>query len=104
MYDKKECGKRLKELRMLSGKTQLEVSQEINISTDTISKIEQGKRSPSVSLVEELSRYFKISTDYIITGRSSISKKDEELKLENETEKQKVLERIIAELEHFLKW
>lgn len=102
MYDKKECGKRLKELRMLSGKTQLEVSQEINISTDTISKIEQGKRSPSVSLVEELSRYYKISTDYIITGSSNGSGRDEERDQKIETEQQKTVKRIIAELEQFL--
>lgn len=102
MYDKKECGKRLKELRMLSGKTQLEVSQEINISTDTISKIEQGKRSPSVSLVEELSRYYKISTDYIITGSSNGSGRDEEHNQKIETEQQKTVKRIIAELEQFL--
>ena len=51
MYDKKECGDRLKRLRKAKGKTQEEVAKEIGVSVDTICKVEQGKRSPSIAVV-----------------------------------------------------
>ena len=45
MFDKKECGERLRWLRKAKEKTQDEVSIELSISADTIRKLEQGIRS-----------------------------------------------------------
>lgn len=68
MYDKIECGNRLKHLRKVKGKTQHEVASEIGISVDTIRKLEQGKRTPSVIIVDRLREYYKTTADYIISG------------------------------------
>ncbi len=68
MYDKIECAKRLKHLRMIKGKTQHEVAKEMGISVDTIRKLEQAKRIPSIITVDRLREYYKTSSDYIISG------------------------------------
>lgn len=68
MYNKTECGKRLKQLREVKGKTQQEVANEIGISVDTIRKLEQGKRSPSIIVVDALRDYYNTTADYIISG------------------------------------
>ncbi len=68
MYDKIECAKRLKHLREVKGKTQREVASETGLSVDTIRKLEQGKRTPSVMVVDRLREYYKTTADYIISG------------------------------------
>lgn len=68
MYDKIECAKRLKHLRTIRGKTQHEVAKEMGISVETIRKLEQGKRIPSIVTVDRLREYYKTSSDYIISG------------------------------------
>lgn len=68
MYDKKECGHRLKQLREAKGKTQQEVAKAVGLSVDTICKIEQGKRCPSIAVVELLRNYYNTTADYIISG------------------------------------
>ena len=73
MYDKIQCGNRLKHLREVKGKTQHEVAAEIGISVDTIRKLEQGKRAPSVTVVDRLREYYKTTADYIISGISENS-------------------------------
>lgn len=74
MYDKISCGERLKSLRKNKRKTQKEVSNEVGISADTIRKLEQGKRAPSVGVVDLLADYYGVTADYIISGinRSSL--------------------------------
>ena len=68
MYDKISCGERLKSLRKDKRKTQKEVSNEVGISADTIRKLEQGKRAPSVGVVDLLADYYGVTADYIISG------------------------------------
>lgn len=83
MYDKNECAKRLKHLREVKGKTQREVASEIGMSVDTIRKLEQGKRTPSVMVVDRLREYYKTTADYIISGireeRHNLLDKDNQL-------------------------
>lgn len=69
MYDKVECGVRLKGLRESLGKIQRDVAKDIDISTDTLRKIEQGKRSPSLAVVDLLAAYYNTTADYIISGK-----------------------------------
>ncbi|MCM1172709.1 MAG: helix-turn-helix domain-containing protein [Clostridium sp.] len=68
MYDKRECGNRLRQLREAKGKTQQDVASEVGLSIDTLCKVEQGKRSPSVVVVDLLSGYYQTTADYIISG------------------------------------
>ncbi|MBE5954666.1 MAG: helix-turn-helix transcriptional regulator [Lachnospiraceae bacterium] len=68
MYDKKSCGERLKKIRTFKSKTQKQVSNETGVSVDTLRKLEQGKRAPSVGVVDLLANYYGVTADYIISG------------------------------------
>lgn len=68
MYDKKECGTRLRQLREKFGKTQVEVANDTGLCVDTICKLEQGKRCPSITVLDILRKYYKTTSDYIISG------------------------------------
>ena len=68
MFDRKACGRRLKQLRKEKNMHQDEVAVEMGISADTISKLEQGRRAPSAMVVCLLAEYYKTSTDYILFG------------------------------------
>ena len=63
-----EFGSRIKELRILKKITQEELAEEINISFEHLNKIERGRHGCSIDLVLELSAYFEVSTDYLLTG------------------------------------
>lgn len=79
MYDKVECGVRLKGLRESLGKTQRDVANDVDISVDTLRKLEQGKRSPSLAVVDLLTTYYNTTADYIISGQGA---SQEEVKAE----------------------
>lgn len=68
MFDKKACGRRLKQLRIEKNVTQSEVATEVGISADTISKLEQGRRAPSASNICILASYYQTTTDFIVLG------------------------------------
>ncbi len=75
-FDQKEFGKRLKEIRMGQGITQEQLAEELNVSWNHICKMEQGARSCSIDLLIAISRYFEVSTDYLLTGKErSIERK-----------------------------
>lgn len=98
MYDKIECGKRLKQLREAIGKTQQEVAQDLSISVDTLRKLEQGKRMPSAWIIDILGDYYKITTDYIISGKSEPPMEAFENPDSTSPEKKIILERIMTDL------
>lgn len=68
MYNLRESGKRLKELRKKTGKTQLEVAIDIGISSGMISKLERGIRGTSIDNVALIAEYYGTTLDYIING------------------------------------
>lgn len=68
-YDMKECGKRIRQLRIRNGFTQEQVAIALNIDRSFYSRIEAGKSSCSVDLFVQLSELFKVSLDYMILGR-----------------------------------
>ena len=49
--------------------TQEVLSEELNIRTDQLRKIECGSRGPSLDLLISLAVYFDVSTDYLLMGR-----------------------------------
>ena len=67
-FNQIEFGQRLKELRALKGVTQEELAEEMNISFEHMNKIERGRHGCSIDLILELSAYFEVSTDYLLTG------------------------------------
>lgn len=48
---------------------QQKVAMDLNISRESLSHYENGKREPSLTLLVEMSRYFNVSIDYLITGQ-----------------------------------
>ena len=54
-YDLKECGKRIQQFRKERGLTQEQLAEKLNVSQNTIAKIESGLRRPSIDFLLELS-------------------------------------------------
>ena len=59
-------GKKLKELRVEKGLTQKELAQILNVSKTTICQWETSKQEPSLTDIVKISKFFGVSTDYIL--------------------------------------
>ena len=58
----------LKNIRKKRNLNQQKVAMDLNISREALSYYENGKREPSLSLLVDMSRYFNVSINYLITG------------------------------------
>ena len=67
-YNQKESGQRIKHLRKKKEMTQEQLARTMNIGISTLGKIETGYSGLSVDLLLDLSEFFDVSTDYILTG------------------------------------
>ena len=54
--------------------SQLKVAMDLSISREALSHYETGKRSPDISMLVQLSSYFNVSIDFLITGEEFHSK------------------------------
>lgn len=61
-------GKRIKEVRILRGRSQSEIARELEISFQQIQKYESGKNRISASRLFELSQLFGIPTSFFFDG------------------------------------
>ena len=61
-----KLGERLNKLRQEQGLTQQELADLFHISNSTISSYETGNRIPDVDFLLKLSKFYNISSDYII--------------------------------------
>lgn len=68
-YDTKECGKRIRQLRLKSRLTQEQIANAVNVDQSFYGRIESGKKGCSVDLFIQLSVLFGVSLDYLILGR-----------------------------------
>ena len=59
----------LSKIRKLKHLNQQKVAMDLNISRESLSYYENGKRSPDVDMLIRLSDYFNVSIDYLINGR-----------------------------------
>lgn len=59
----------LKEIRKKKNLNQLKVALDLNISRESLSYYENGKREPSLDLLVQMSDYFNVSINYLITGK-----------------------------------
>lgn len=66
--------KGLKTVRKERNLNQLKVALDLNISREALSHYENGKREPSLSLLNKMSEYFNVSIDYLINGKEFIKK------------------------------
>lgn len=70
MYlDANDFAARLQTLRKAQGMTQEELAEALNISLKHLSKMERGKRKPSIDLIVAMACYFHVSTDYLLMGK-----------------------------------
>lgn len=58
----------LKKIRKIKNYNQQKVALDLNISRESLSYYENGKREPSLNLLVSMSHYFNVSIDYLITG------------------------------------
>ena len=58
----------LKLIRKERKLNQLKVAMDLNISREALSHYENGKREPSLQLLLQMSEYFNVSINYLITG------------------------------------
>ncbi len=69
-YDMKECGKRIRQLRIKNGYTQEKLAHILNIDRSFYSRIESGQKGCSVDLLVRLSECFQVSLDYLVLGKT----------------------------------
>ena len=58
----------LKLIRKEKNYNQQKVAMDLNISQESLSYYENGKREPSLKLLVDMSKYFNVSINYLITG------------------------------------
>ena len=80
MYiNQKEIGQRIRVLRKEKRLSQLELSNKLNINMDHLSRIENGNKGMSLDLLTEFSKYFSVSTDYILFGNNQNTEEIKEI-------------------------
>lgn len=75
---------RMKELRIKKGLTLKELAKQLNnqgvsISSSSLIKYERGERTPRIEILSEISKFYGVSTDYLL-GRDGINQIEENKK------------------------
>ncbi len=71
-FDAIKFGKRISELRKRHRISQERMAEMLNMSRAHLAHIEIGQRSCSIDLMMDISAYFDVSLDYLITGEEHI--------------------------------
>jgi transcriptional regulator with XRE-family HTH domain len=58
----------LKIIRKKKKYSQLKVALDLNMSREALSHYENGKRSPDLQMLRQLSNYFDVSIDFLVNG------------------------------------
>jgi len=69
-YNPIEAGKRIQNLRKERGMTQMQMADELNISTTHLAKIEIGSRGCSLDILISIAVFLEASLDYIVFGKA----------------------------------
>ena len=64
----------LKQIRKQKNLNQQKVALDLNISREALSHYENGKREPSLNLLMEMSKYFNVSINFLISGKEFVKK------------------------------
>lgn len=59
---------RIAQLRRCAGLSQSQLAQQLHITPSALGMYEQGRRTPSLEILVQLSRIFDVSLDYLIIG------------------------------------
>ena len=96
----KETGKRIQLLRKQKGLSQEELADKLNVSSNTVAKIECGLRRPSVDFVVDLVNFFDTTVDYIILGEEIKKERNYDFLIR---EIDDTIEQLLASKENLLK-
>lgn len=72
-------GARIRALREERHESQEKLAQKLNVSRETISKIESGGQYPSVVVLAGLSLHYNVSTDYLLFGDGQMPDVEQQL-------------------------
>lgn len=72
---------RLKMLRMEKEESLQEIAKYLNVTIQTVSNYENGKREMNPDTIVRLAEYYNVSTDYLL-GRSDIRNPEDKIKEE----------------------
>ena len=80
-----EFNEKLKELRSSRGLTQEELAEVLFVSRTAISKWESGRGYPSIDLLREISDFFSVTIDELLSGEKllSIAEKENKSNMQN---------------------
>ena len=59
---------RITQLRRNCGMNQQQLAENLHLSPSTIGMYEQGRRTPSIDILIQMSKLFSVSLDYLLTG------------------------------------
>ena len=59
----------LKMIRKQRRLNQQKVALDLNITREALSHYENGRREPSLAMLQKMSAYFNVSIDFLITGK-----------------------------------
>lgn len=62
----------LRKIRKQKNLNQQKVALDLHISREALSHYETGKREPSLNLLLQMSRYFNVSIEFLITGEEEL--------------------------------
>ena len=65
-------GTRIAALRRQANMSQSELAQRLQVSPSAIGMYEQGRREPPAELLVAMAEEFGVSTDFLLTGKSSV--------------------------------
>lgn len=69
-------GSRLTDLRIKKGLTRVQLAEELKIPMTTLRNYEQDQREPGHKFLLEVSRYFGVTTDYILENEKAPAPED----------------------------
>ncbi|WP_102348464.1 helix-turn-helix domain-containing protein [Bacillus sp. Marseille-P3661] len=74
---KKEFGERLRMARLVHNLTAEEAAVQNGITKGALSRYENGLREPSYKTIEKLAAFYKVSTDFLVTGELFLTHPDQ---------------------------
>ena len=72
--DQEKIGKFIKDLRIKNNLTQKEFADKYNVTYQAVTKWENGKNMPDLSLLKEICKDFDVSLDDLFNGEKSVKK------------------------------
>lgn len=79
-----ELNEKLQELRKAKGMTQEELAEVLYVSRTAISKWESGRGTPSIESLKQLSAFFSVSIDDLLSAEKALSLVEQESKVKQQ--------------------